>query len=172
MGLHHQKPISAVRFWFSSPKTRTNQKISRFQPKFPDLSDNFPESGEETQILAIFPLDPVRFWPNLAKSHQTWWDFRWIWRNLIRFKGNLTGIWKTIVGIWVSSSNLCFFHRFLVVFVDLWLRPTSLPPVDGLNRPTRLFWQVGGGCIFFPPDFGGSVSGWAQTRPEPTRGQP
>ena len=99
-GLHHQKPISMGRasIFLKNRKTRTNRKISRFWPKF-------SESGEKTQILAkifqnpmikprfrwfffhfsaLFPLDPVRFWPDLAKSHRIQWDFRQIWRNLIK----------------------------------------------------------------------------------------
>ena len=63
-GLHYQKPIPADQFRFSSPKirkTRTDQNISKLWPKFLYSGDSFPESGEETQIPVMFPLDPMRF---------------------------------------------------------------------------------------------------------------
>ena len=63
-GLHYQKPIPADRFRFSSPKirkTQTDQNISKLWPKFLYSGDSFPESGEETQIPVMFPLDPMRF---------------------------------------------------------------------------------------------------------------
>ena len=168
-GLHYQKLIPVDRFRFSSlktRKTRTDRNISRLRPKFPYSDDSFPESDEETQIPVMFPLDLVRFWTDQAISHQIQW---YVHQNLNGSQGNIAGIWKIITEIWVSLPDLCFFHRFLAVVSDLWLRPTRLPPVGGLNRLLR--W-VGGGCIFFPPDSDGSVPGWAQTRPGSTRGQP
>ena len=37
------------------------------------------------------------------KSHRIQWDFARSGQNLIEFKGNSTGIWKNITGIWVFS---------------------------------------------------------------------
>ena len=63
------------------------------------------KSGEETQIpaivfqiLAIFPLDPMRFHQIWQKSHRIWWDFARSGQNIIVSKGNITEIW-------VSSSD-------------------------------------------------------------------
>ena len=112
-GLHYQKPIPADQFRFSSPKTRktrTNWNISRLQPKFPYSGDSFPEFGEETQIPVMFPLDPVRFWTDLAISHQIRWYFR----------QNLTGSAKSqwILGKYRRNlenycRNLGFFAGFV-----------------------------------------------------------
>ena len=173
-GLHYQKPIPADRFRFSSPKTwktRINRNISRLRPKCPFSGDSFPESGEETQIPVMFLLDPVRFWMDLAISHQIRWYFR---QNLTR-SGEISMYLKEIsskIGKLLPESGfLCRICVFFTVFLDLWLRPTRPPPIGGLNHPTRLLRRVGGRCIFFPPDFVGSVPGWAQTRLGPTRGQ-
>ena len=174
-GLHHQKPIPVDRFRFSSPKTRktrTDRKITRLRPKFSDSGDSLQESGEETHISVIFPLDPVRFWPNLAISHQIRWDFRRIWRNLTGSWENIAGIWKTITGIWV-------FCRICVLFT-VFLPCSQMYDSDWPARHPLMVWTVrsdyfgesAAGAFFFSLDSGGSVSGWAQTRPGPTRGQP
>ena len=82
-----------VRLQFSSlktQKTQTDRKISKFWLKNPNSSQNFLEFDDKTQIpmiffhfSALFPLDPMRFWPDLAKSHRIRWDFCQIWQNLI-----------------------------------------------------------------------------------------
>ena len=62
--LHHQKPIPADRFRFSSPKTRkirTDRKISRFRPKFPD-------PGKHFQFPVRIFQNPVRIFQNPAKN--------------------------------------------------------------------------------------------------------
>ena len=167
-GLHHQKPIPANWFRFSSPKTwktRTDWKITRLRPKFPDSGDSLQRirrrnphfsdiSLRSSEILTEsgnISSNLVRFSLDLAKSH-------WI---LGKYRRNLGFL-----------PDLCSFHHFLAVFSDLWLWPIRPPPVDGLNRPIQLLRRVDGGCIFFSPDSGGSIPGWAQTRPGLTRGQP
>ena len=88
--LHHQKPIPADRFRFSSPKTRkirTDRKISRFRPKFPDPGKHFqfpvrifqnpaknPDSGDislrSSEILTgscEISSNPVRLSPESGK---------------------------------------------------------------------------------------------------------
>ena len=147
-------------------------KFSRFRQIFQIPAKIFQNPAKifqnpvnKPRFWRYFALDPVRFWLDLEKSNQIRRDFCRILgkshRNLENYRRNLC-----------LFAGSVFFHRFLVVFSDLWLRPTRPTPVDGLNRPTRLLRRVGGGCIFSSPDSGGSVSGWAQTLPEPTCGQP
>ena len=122
-GLHHQKSILVGWFRFSSPKTwktQTDRKIFRSRPKFPESSDNFPESGEKTQIPAIFPLDSVRFWPNLAKSHQV----RRVGSKIAIKPSNFWKImerppnpWKVI---WKHSNS---FQGFLIIFKSTFCLP-------------------------------------------------
>ena len=83
-----------VRLRFSSLKTRktqTDRKISKFRLKNPNSDQNFPEFSDKTQIPVIFfpffgfislrsdeiltgsgeiSSNPVRFSPDLAKSHR------------------------------------------------------------------------------------------------------
>ena len=40
------------------------------------------------------------------------------------------------------------------------------------DLPDPITLAVGSRCVSLSPDSGGSVLGWAQTRPGPTRGQP
>ena len=174
-GLHYQKPIPTDRFRFSSPKTRktrTNWNISRLQPKFPYSGDSFPESGEETQIPVMFPLDPVRFWTDLAISHQIRWYFR----------QNLTGSAKSqwILGKYRRNlenyrRNLGFFAGFVFFspFSHRVLRsmtPTEPPAICWWSEPSDpITPRVDGRCIFFPPDSGRSVPGLGTN---PTRTNP
>ena len=135
-GLHYQKPILADRFQFSSPKTRktqTDQNISRIWPKFPYSGDSFPKFGEETQIPVMFPLDPVRFWTDLAISHQIRWYFR----------QNLTGsseILMDLKEISPESGKLSLenghFGRSLEIF-----RLIQVLGEENRNRSARIgFW--------------------------------
>ena len=118
-GLHYQKPISVDRFRFSSPKTRktrTDQNISRLRPKFPYSGDSFPESDEETQIPVMFPLDLVRFWTDLAISHQIQWYFH---QNLTGFgeiSMDLREISPEFGKLSPKSGFLCRICVFFIVF--------------------------------------------------------
>ena len=157
-GLLHQKPTPAGRFWFPSPQ---NPKNLNCPTKTQIPAKIFQISAKKTQILAIFQVNLVRFWPDLAKSHQIQWDFRQIWRNL-RFWWDFCRIWLFL------TVFLQFSHRFL----------KSMTPTN----PSATCWRfdlpdpstpvVGGGRDFLPPDSVGSVPGWAQTWPGPTHGQP
>ena len=69
--LHHQKLIPAGRFRFSSPKTRktrTDRKISKFRPKFPD-------SGKKFQFPVRIFQNPARIFQNPAKKPRFRWHF-------------------------------------------------------------------------------------------------
>ena len=82
----------------------------------------------------------------------------------------ITRIWKTIAGICVSSPDLCFFTVFSpssrIYDSD---QPARHPLMAWTARPD---YSAGRRRCIFPPDSCGSVPGWAQTRPGPTRGQP
>ena len=119
-------------------------KFSKFRQKNPDSRENFPVLDEKIQISTIIQVDLMRFWSNLAKSHRIWWDFCWIWQNLIESNE--------------ISSYLSFSHRFLAVsslfltiFSDLWCWSTRPPPVEGLIRPIRLLQRSAMGGIFYHP---------------------
>jgi len=144
--LKPEKPEPTKRFPDSSQNFQNSAKKPKFRRKNPDSDDIFPDSGSislrSDGILTgsgEISSNPVRFSPNLAKSHWIRWDFRRI----------------------------------------LFFPPFSRHPES--NQPARhllMFWTAqpdysGGsatGAFFFHPIL--SVLGWAQTRTEPTRGQP
>ena len=86
--LHHQKSIPAGRFDFPPLKPEPTERfpdsgqnfqiparISSFRWEFSRIRREFSRIRRKTQIPATFPLDRVRFWPDLAKSHQIQLDF-------------------------------------------------------------------------------------------------
>ena len=159
-GLHYQKPIPADRFRFSSPKirkTRTDQNISKLWPKFLYFGDSFPESGEETQIPVMFPLDPMRFWMDLAISHQIQWYFR----------QNLTGFGEISMDLKEISSEfgkLSLESRFLYrscVFFIVFLPCSQIYDSNRLARHSLVVWTV------WPDYSNGLAAGAFFSRPIP-----
>ena len=117
-GLLHQKPIPASRFQFPSPQ---NPKNLNCPTKTQIPAKIFQISVKKTQILAIFQVNLMRFWPDLAKSHQIQWDFRQIWWNLIDSDEIFAGFG--------------FSHRFLAVF-------SPFSQIYDANRPLRHLLKV------------------------------
>ena len=105
--------------------------------KKPRFRWKFSRSRRKNLIPAIFQVDPVRFWPDLAKPHWIQWDFRRIWRNLIDSD-------EIFVGFGFFSL---FSHSFVTVFSYQWRRPIRLPPVEGLVCLTCLLWRLVAGEI-------------------------
>ena len=80
------------------------------------------------------------------------------------------------------TKDLARFGKDLAIFDEdsakIWrlkLTPTSTDPTVVHRSPIQLdprFPVVGSGSFNFSPDVSGSVPGWAQTRPGPTRGHP
>ena len=81
--LKPEKPEPTKRFPDSSQNFQNSAKKLKFQRKNPDSDDIFPDSGSislrSDGILTEsgeISSNPVRFSPNLAKSHWIRWDFR------------------------------------------------------------------------------------------------
>ena len=74
-----------------------------------------------------------------------------------------------------SGENLAISSEDSAKIWRVKLTPTSTDPTVVHRIPIRLdprLPAVGGGSFNVPPDVSGSVLGWAQTRPGPTRGHP
>ena len=90
----------------SSPENDSEGLVFGFPPLKPEKPEpiefrsKFPEFGKKTQIPVIFfqiptlfPLDPMKFWLDLTKSHRIWWDFHRIYVFSIVFSPSQ--IWPT-----------------------------------------------------------------------------
>ena len=74
-----------------------------------------------------------------------------------------------------SGENLAISGEDSTKIWRVKLTPTSTDPTVVHRIPIRLdprLPAVGGGLFNVPPDVSGSVPGWVQTRPGPTRGHP
>ena len=173
-----QKPTPAGQSRFSSPepeKTRSDRCTKIFIKKFPESGGNFQNPAICSRFRLHFPDSGVKLpdsgnklsyfgdlssrssdisskskeiSPDLARSHQIRLDLCRIWR---------------------FSPEINYFGWFFHRGRFRPNRPCFRRKTDRVD-PTPS--PVGGGSGFLQPDSIGSVSGWAQTRPGPTRGHP
>ena len=118
---------------------------------------NFPASFLSEYLKFLWDLG--RIWGDVTESSEI----------SARSGGNLTGSSKISPDPVRSSPDLAHFGRIFHRGRFRLNRPCFRRKSD-YSDPT--FSPVGGGSERSPPESGGSVSGWAQTRPEPTHGHP
>ena len=106
-----------------NPKTRTDWRKPIIRRKSQILVIKNLDLSQKTRIQALFHVDVMKFWANLAKSHRIQWDYRRIWWNLIDSDE-----------IFVGSR---FFWPFLVVSSFFYCFLRSLTPTDPSAHPLK-----------------------------------
>ena len=155
-----------------SPETESGGSDDGFFPLKPASIDptgaltKFGEIRISRQVFGQNTLDFYEIWGDVTKSREI----------SARSSGNLTGSSEISPDPVRSPSALAHFGLKSTILAGFFtvdgFDRTDCVSGEKIDRSDLTLSPVGGRSERSPPEFGESVSGWAQTRPGLTRGHP
>ena len=111
--------------------------------------------------------DPARYCRYLAWSLWSRWDLP----RSLQVRPKLVEIIQALFEIRSDPAKISGFWQKSGTILTIRVRPETDRKILTSDHPNHYRRRVGGGSMFRRPEVIGSVPGWAQTRPGPTRGQ-